>query len=228
MNPLNAAFKRLNGKCNFYILRHGRSDGNHRGVIQGQDDYPLSPEGEEQARKAGLWFRDKNLNIIVSSPLSRALHTAEIIGGETETGNPERNDNLKEIDTGIFTGLSFQECADIHPDQWRAFNQYSWEAVEGAEKISSLYQRALTFWEHAIGLAETGYRNILAVSHAGLIQWLIKTTFGSDDWMPLLPMSNCGIFHLAVDQAANNADGSALHPDHRFYSSWKLINYQVD
>ena len=65
----------------FYFVRHGESLWNVENKICGKTDIDLSERGYEQARAAALAILDQNLKIdvILSSPLKRALHTAEVI-----------------------------------------------------------------------------------------------------------------------------------------------------
>ncbi len=65
-----------------YFVRHGESQNNVEGVFAGQrNDSQLTEKGKKQARAAGKEFQDKRVRIdrIISSPLKRALGTAEII-----------------------------------------------------------------------------------------------------------------------------------------------------
>ncbi len=63
------------------LVRHGQSEGNARGVIQGQLDMPLTDRGREQARSvAERLRREGGVERLVASPLARAFETAEVIG----------------------------------------------------------------------------------------------------------------------------------------------------
>ena len=70
------------------LLRHGESEGNISGVLQGQTDYPLTKTGIEQAQRlASTWkAQDVKFDLIISSPLLRASQTAQIIA--TNLGSP--------------------------------------------------------------------------------------------------------------------------------------------
>jgi broad specificity phosphatase PhoE len=60
------------------FLRHGESEGNLSGVIQGQSDYPLTQAGIEQANRLAVYWKSEavSFNRIISSPLLRASETA--------------------------------------------------------------------------------------------------------------------------------------------------------
>ena len=64
------------------LARHGETAWNAEGRYQGQEDIPLSPVGEAQARALGERLRDVRIDRAVASPLSRALRTAELALGE--------------------------------------------------------------------------------------------------------------------------------------------------
>src|SRR5580765_3395811 len=70
-----------------YFVRHGLSENNKLSIFSGQTESPLADEGREQARQAGQQAKDLHIDHIISSPLSRAHETAQIIA--REIGYPE-------------------------------------------------------------------------------------------------------------------------------------------
>ena len=66
----------------FLCIRHGTTDWNRQRRFQGRTDIPLNDEGIAQAHAAARRLQDVPIDIIVSSPLIRALRTAEIIAAE--------------------------------------------------------------------------------------------------------------------------------------------------
>src|SRR5215207_4503027 len=71
------------GPQELLLIRHGQSTANASGVWQGQMEFPLSEEGRRQARSVGKALAGERFDAIYSSPLGRALETAEIIVQET-------------------------------------------------------------------------------------------------------------------------------------------------
>ena len=65
----------------FYFLRHGVTDHNLRRLVMGQLDVPLNDQGRRQAELAARQVVGLGISRIVSSPLSRARETAEVIAG---------------------------------------------------------------------------------------------------------------------------------------------------
>jgi broad specificity phosphatase PhoE len=211
-------FRALDGRTDFYFLRHGESEGNSARLIQGRRDYPLSETGREQARRTAGWFADKRIGRLLSSPLARASQTARILADRLGLAEVEVREELTEMDTGLFTGLAVTEIQERHPEAWRSFQRESWEGVPGAERIASLAARAEGLWR-LLGGSVDGGRAALCVTHSGIMQWVLKISLGCRTWMPVVPMGNCGICRFSVD---NRLDAEPV----RYYTEWSLINYQ--
>jgi broad specificity phosphatase PhoE len=124
------------------------------------------------------------------------MQTATTIARHARAKGPDALPELIELDTGRYSGERIRELRSIDPELYRRFRVHSWEVVPDAERIESLQRRAATAWAYLIDRAKAGHRCIVAVSHGGMLQWLIKATIGSDEqrWMPLFETSNCGIF----------------------------------
>lgn len=87
----------------FYFLRHGETTWNAVGRTQGQIDAPLSDRGRVQAAEAAAILRHEPIARIVSSPLSRARHTAEAVAAATGA-QVECDDDLMEFHAGDWQG----------------------------------------------------------------------------------------------------------------------------
>jgi broad specificity phosphatase PhoE len=194
-------FSALRAPARFFLVRHGRSEGNARRIFQGRLDLPLDEEGRIQARDAGAWLAGQGLSRIFSSPLARAASTAASIA-EASGLEAEPIERLREIDTGAFTGLGWDECKTRYPRAFSEFEWRSWDAVPGAEGSEALYERAMEAWAALRDAAIPAGGAIAAVTHAGFIQWMIRATFGGRSWMPLFSTANCGIFELFAEPTA--------------------------
>jgi broad specificity phosphatase PhoE len=218
-------FSPLRAETHFYIVRHGQSEGNAKRIFQGLLDLSLVDEGREQARSAGAWLAAQGVQAVFASPLLRAAETGRIIADAC--GAPLRFDEtLRELDTGVFSGLGFEESRFRYPEAYSGFKWRSWDAVPGSEKADVLYERAMRAWtflrDGAVALESEHDRlssgdpvKIVAVSHGGFIQWLLRSTFGCLSWMPLVSTANCGIFELFVDPTEA---GPA-------YVQWRRMNF---
>ena len=81
-----------------YIIRHGETDLNAKGILQGWIDPPINRSGRELAAMTGRAMKDIRFDRCISSPLCRAWETAEILlresGNETEI---ETDDRIREM-----------------------------------------------------------------------------------------------------------------------------------
>ena len=202
-------FSRLAAPTEFYIIRHGQSEGNLAKILQGRGEYPLSAAGRLQAAARGRYFRDKfsagqpEKALLFSSPQGRAKETAELIAEETKLDAPLYTDLLIEMQLGIWSGKVWN---DVMTDPlWNDFRSRSWDAIPEAESSFALFNRALNAWDFLQNAAAaTSAKKVIVVTHGGFIQWLLKTTFQCRSWFPLFPISNCGLFTLRVEPNPDN------------------------
>ncbi len=216
-----AFFSGIRAATRFYVVRHGQSVANARRVVQGLRDFPLDDCGRAQAAALGAWFKDKGIDTVLASPLVRAAETADILCAKLGLPRPELRQELREIDVGRFSGLDLDEAKDRFPEDFAAFERLSWEGVPDAERAADVYHRAVCAWSVLRDRALAGSRRIVCVSHGGLIQWLVRATFGTRTWMPLLPTGNCGIFELLVEPAPAHP---GLEGGVKLF--WERINFQ--
>ena len=211
-------FSSISHDTKFYIIRHGQTEGNASLTFQGRLDYPLDAVGLAQAGAAAAWLAERQIDAIVSSPQRRAATTAWIIAEACGKLAPLLLPSLVEVDVGIFTGIDADMARTRHPEVFARFRHMSWDAVPEAEHSSSMYARAVVSWMKMRELAEGGAKNIVCVSHGGLIQWLIRSTFGAKRWLPLLPTSNCGISRLDIEPTS---------PGSPAFAQWPMINFRA-
>lgn len=199
----------------FYFVRHGESEGNRAGKILGRMDLGLSGLGRDHARAAGRFFAEEISSevdaYVTTSPLTRCRETAALIADGAGLPAPAPRDELVELDAGVFAGKGLGELAREMPESFGRFRVHSWEVVDGAERIASLYGRAVAAWNHLIDQANGGADVVIAVTHAGFMQWILKATFAGPEqaWMPVIKASNCGIFHCHVEPTSYTDGASA-------------------
>lgn len=108
---------------NFYIFRHGESTYNVKGLVQGHsNDSVLTPNGEQQARKAAERLKDKDIDIIISSPLIRAKQTAKIVA-EVIKVPVICDDYFTEVNVGVIEGLHYEDVEKTYGElyqKWRS------------------------------------------------------------------------------------------------------------
>ncbi len=222
---MKPSFPTLTAATTFYFVRHGESEANLDGRMQGRTESPLTPAGRAQATRTGSFFRGRGITKLLSSPLGRARETAALLRLGGELPEPEIVPDLQELDLGMFSNLRYEELSTLHPREFRAFQAKSWAAVPDAEPNAELRRRAGRVWAHLIELAQSGHTEILSVSHGGFLQWIIKETFGngSEDWMPMVEAQNCGIFIFEARPVPPAEPGESPS----YYGIWRRMNYQV-
>lgn len=170
------------------LVRHGQTDWNLEGRLQGSSDIPLNDTGRAQARAAAERLRDGGYTAIAASPLSRAAETARIIAAELALPAPETVDALGERGYGVAEGLSVLEARERYGD-----------AVPGAETRPAVAERAATAL-HDLA-ARHGDARVIAVSHGGVIGTLLR--LATDGALPNAdsPVTNASIwvFDVAAD-----------------------------
>ena len=145
---------------NIYFVRHGQTDWNIQNRLQGSSDIPLNSTGIEQAHILADKLRSTHFDYIISSPLNRALNTANII-------NQNRNipltidDSLVERGFGCLEGIKGDEY-----DKnlfWDYAKDYHYKDVES---IQDFFKRIHTYLDTLIKTYPE--KTLLLVSHNGV------------------------------------------------------------
>lgn len=124
-----------------YLMRHGESEWNAEGRLQGRLDSPLTARGRAQAQHlAGLVAGAGALRI--SSPQGRALQTAGIVFGDAGFTTDDR---LCEIDIGPFAGQRGEDLRAAHPDLFAPPRLGWYDRIPGAEGYAGLAARCRAF-----------------------------------------------------------------------------------
>jgi len=177
------------------IIRHGQSQGNAEGRFGGHTDTPLSPRGQKQAQATARALASEKFSAIYSSDLPRAIETAsplaKLVGVPLET-----SDALRERSVGVMEGLTFEEAAEQHPEQYQALLRRDFEHVlAGGESYRQTLDRASRQLDEAIEQHKGG--RIALFAHTGTICILILHLMGALDAPELKPVwiatANCGI-----------------------------------
>jgi len=104
------------------LLRHGVTAWNASRRFQGHEDIPLSADGVEQARRAAEVLAGYRPSRVLSSDLSRAVATADLVAAAAGVQS-EPDDRFREVDVGSWAGLSLDTVAEIEPDFWPAIRE---------------------------------------------------------------------------------------------------------
>lgn len=97
------------------VTRHGETDWNRRGILQGWFDVPLNAHGREQAQALGASYAADDFHAVWTSPLARARETAEIVATLLRLPRPLAHEGLKERHFGAIQGIPKDELAELNP-----------------------------------------------------------------------------------------------------------------
>lgn len=153
------------------ICRHGRTDYNGKGIVQGQLETKINETGEKQAEALAKRLSTQEFDAIYSSTMKRALQTAQIVNKHHDL-EINQVDSIREVERGKYGAERFEEMVE----DIRAADKedYLWKP-EGGESLEELKQRVLGFLED---IAESRHDNLLAVSHGGPIKVLVPGVMG--------------------------------------------------
>ena len=148
------------------LARHGETDWNREGRFQGWADPPLNSTGRAQSVDLSVALMAEELAAVYSSPLGRALETAEALAASRGL-EPVTVDALREVDVGSWSGLTRSEIETRFPEQYARWLDYGqgWEDGETYEEMAERVITALL----QLAAAHDGER-ILAVTHGGPIR----------------------------------------------------------
>lgn len=222
---MKPSFHELAGSTAFYFIRHGQSEANLAGRMQGRTESALTEAGRAQAARSAEFFRDLGISRVLCSPLLRTQETARLVCAGAGLPEAELLEDLQELDIGVFSNLMFKEVSTTHTAAWNAFQAQGWEGVPEAESIAELQARAGRVWARLIQEANMGHSAVLCVSHGGFLQWMVKQTFGTNDqgWSPMIEIQNCGILMLDARPVKAVEPGQ----DPSYFAIWRHLNYQV-
>lgn len=168
------------------FLRHGETDWNAEGRLQGQRDIPLNARGREQADQAGrklarllgpVGLKDPQIGWC-ASPLSRATQTLQLAREAAGLGAGAPNEDfaidarLKELTFGEWEGLTWPEVQARSPlaAQWREGDKWNFQPP-GGESYAMLAER-LTPWIEALD------RDSVVCAHGGVARVLMAVLAG--------------------------------------------------
>ena len=185
------------------LIRHGQSEGNAEGRFGGHTATPLSMRGRLQAEATARALSTENITAIYSSDLSRAVETALPLARLTGL-DIKRTEAFRERSVGVMEGLTFEEAAAQHPEQYAALLRRDFEHILlGGESYRQMLDRASRRLDQLIEQHSGG--RICIFSHTGTICILTLHLMGALDAPELRPVwistANCGItrFELRSD-----------------------------
>ena len=135
------------------LIRHGETEWNRIHRFQGRSDLPLNQKGREQAHALALALEEETLTAIYSSPLARAMETANLIRKLHPSVPLFEENGLLEMDLGEFEGMEAKHWAEQYPDFLKAWLEKPGSvSMPGGESLQEVQNRALDALERIIQL----------------------------------------------------------------------------
>ncbi|MFT8312509.1 MAG: histidine phosphatase family protein [Sporolactobacillus sp.] len=178
------------------LVRHGETDWNAMGKLQGREDIPLNERGRKQAEMVGKFLQSAKFLAVVTSPLLRAKQTAEIINNFTGKLPLIENADFIEKAYGKASGMTILERDEHFPDG----------VIPGMESIEMVRKRVI----RGLSTVKQSFPDqpVLLVAHGGLINVILALLSGGEIGTGKTKLFNTCISHIAT---AGN--------------SWKIIDY---
>lgn len=194
--PLAGTAKRL------FLVRHGEviNPGGDRPVYYGALDVPLSPLGEAEARAAASYLQQFDIDLVVSSPLSRAVFGAtEILGQQQTSDGVLRLEGFRELDRGSWCGMTKDE---IGPETMARFDACDESATpEGGESYTTLKRRVLSERDAVLERLDPG-QTAAVVSHLQVTRSVLSDALGVPTAeMAGLPVATASVTCVDYDDA---------------------------
>ena len=150
-----------------FLCRHGQTEHNNKGKVQGQMESNINEKGKEQAKKLRDRFAEDDISKVYSSSMTRAIETAELVS-EPHNVEIEKIEELKEVARAEFEGERFEDL--IEEITKSETEDYLWKP-EGGESLEELKERGVNFL-NSIKEEHEGEK-IIAISHGGTISSIL-------------------------------------------------------
>ena len=193
------------------LWRHGQTEWNLDGRLQGQTDVPLDEIGRAQAQSAARLLAALEPDVIISSDLSRAEDTASALARLVKL-EVELDERLRETYVGTWQGLTDEEIKAKFPDEYAAWRKDHYHQRRGGGELEAeVADRAVAAIERA--LARVPARGtIVVVTHGGTARVAIARLLG-------LPEQASGVLG-----GLSNCCWSVLGEGHR---GWRLLEHNA-
>lgn len=201
-----------------YIIRHGETDLNVKGVLQGWVDEPLNESGMRLARITGKKMESVRFDGCFSSPLKRAADTARIVLEASENDLPIRyDDRLREISFGVAEGRRRSTLGE----QGRRFFEepFRYEPFPGGESIRQVCARTQGFLKELL-MRDDGKTYLLS-THGCALRAMLNYLYEdpSDFWHMHVPY-NCAVSIVE----GRNGQGRLIGDDVIYYDRSQIVD----
>nr|NNM89378.1 histidine phosphatase family protein [Bacilli bacterium] len=173
-----------------FLLRHGQTDWNKEGRLQGQIDTPLNETGLSQVDQFVAYYAKEPWDFIVTSPLLRAKQTALRIASQRPDLRVVEDNTFIERDFGRANGLNMAQIQERFPDR----------IYPDAEDVQAFHDRSFKAI-HALAQRHQN-RRILVVTHGAVINSILKSLSGGMHGTGITTLQNTGVTRVMYDNQA--------------------------
>lgn len=143
------------------LVRHGQTDWNFNQIVQGREDIPLNENGRKQAEQSAELLSQEKWDIIISSPLSRAVETAEIIANKVGIPTVSLDERFIERNFGEASGKAIPLVREAIAN----------EGVEGIEKDVEIVERCFSAFQDIAKKYEN--KRVIVTAHSHTIKAIL-------------------------------------------------------
>ena len=161
-----------------YLVRHGETELNKEKVYYGFSNPPINYSGELQCEKVKNSLSHTDFDVIISSPLERALKSAEIISSFSRE-NFVIYEELKELNFGLWEGKHYSQVEKEFNEEWKHWSEdwINYEIPKG-ESFIMFYNRVKQCTEEIVKKYEN--KKILIVAHGGTMKVISTVLLNMD------------------------------------------------
>lgn len=174
------------------FVRHGRTELNKRHCYLGSVDDCLSKEGIDEIIEVKNILGDIKFDGVYSSPLKRTLESCRILEKDFEL-----DERIREINFGIFDGLTNKEVQTIYPNEYSNWiNDYMNYKIPTGESLMELFDRT----ENFINDISQKHKKALVITHGGVIRCAMSLAFCSRDYFYKFQVDHGSISSISVEE----------------------------
>lgn len=169
-----------------YLARHGQDEDNAEGILNGRRDCPLTTLGLEQSKRLAEKIKasEIQIDVIYTSPLKRAIQTAEILSQSLKAPKPIILEALIERDFGMMTGKRISEIESLcRSDILKTDHTVYFLSPKGAETFPELLERSKRLLDQLT--FSLPHDSILLVTHGDMGK-MIYAAFYDLSWEKIL------------------------------------------
>lgn len=170
----------MNSKTILILLRHGETDINVEGRLDGQYDSMLTANGIDQAKKTAIFLQNKKIDIMYTSALRRSIDTGSYIAKYHAGLNIISNSKLNEIDCGLVTRQKKVDFLKEYPDIAARIDQNEDYQFPGGESVKIVEDRCIPYIKEIINsnLGKTIFISGHKTLNSVIMGYFLKIPYG--------------------------------------------------